>query len=153
MPTIEQTQLLPISLDQAWSFLSDPQNLPIITPPELGFQIASNVPSEMYEGLVITYRITPVLGIPMTWVSEIAHMRAPYYFVDRQLCGPYRYWYHEHELREVDGGVEMSDRINFGLPFGPLGQVAYLLFVKRQLDHIFSYRRKVLEERFTASMK
>ena len=150
MPTLERSQTLPISLDSAWKFLSDPRNLSTITPKEMGFKICSEVPSTIYEGLIIKYRITPLMGIPMTWVSEIAHVRPPYFFVDRQLAGPYRYWHHEHELQEVEGGVLMLDRVNFALPFSIVGDLMYHLMVKRQLDHIFAYRKSVLQQRFAA---
>ena len=145
---IETSQVLRISLDEAWKFLSDPSNLTTITPPSMGFKITSAVPPKIYPGLILTYRITPLLGLPMTWVSEITQVREPYFFVDRQLSGPYRYWDHEHELREVDGGVQMLDRVNFALPFWLAGTLMYHAVVKKQLAEIFSYRREVLERRF-----
>lgn len=150
MPSLVQSQFLPVALSEAWDFLSNPHNLSTITPPQLNLRISAPVAPVIYPGMIITYNITPLFNIPMTWVSEIAHVRAPYFFVDRQLAGPYRYWHHEHELSEAPGGVLMNDRISFSLPFAFLGTLAYHLAVKAQLSHIFQYRRRILEQRFWA---
>ncbi len=148
MRTIRQSQRLKIPLDKAWEFLSNPRNLSTITPPELGFEITSEVPEKIYPGLLISYKVRPLFGVPMTWVSEIKHMKEPYYFVDEQIKGPYKFWHHQHWLKEIPGGVEMSDEVNYIMPFGPLGSVIHPLIVKSQLEKIFGYRRAVLAQRF-----
>lgn len=147
---LERTQVVPISLDEAWSFFSDPRNLARITPSELGFRITSELPERMYEGLFISYTIAPVLGIPMRWVTEITHIDERVMFVDEQRLGPYQIWHHEHWFREVPGGVEMRDVVHYSLPFGALGEVAHALFVGRQVRGIFDYRQQILDRRFTS---
>lgn len=146
---LEKTQKLPISIAEAWDFLSSPSNLSKITPSYMGFEITSGFKGEkMYSGQVISYIVKPVAGIPMRWTTEITHVHEPHYFVDEQRFGPYVFWHHKHFLKEIPGGVEMRDLIHYALPLGPLGWMANSLFVKKQLDDIFLYRKMVLEEMF-----
>ena len=113
----------------------------------MGFEITSGFKGEkMYSGQVISYIVKPVAGIPMRWTTEITHVHEPHYFVDEQRFGPYVFWHHKHFLKEIPGGVEMRDLIHYALPLGPLGWMANSLFVKKQLDDIFLYRKMVLEE-------
>ncbi|MCS6975096.1 MAG: SRPBCC family protein [Cyclobacteriaceae bacterium] len=146
---LKRTQILPLTLDEAWAFFSNPRNLAEITPPHMGFRILSMSGNDkMYPGQVIRYIVQGIPGINMHWVTEITHVIEPYYFVDEQRFGPYKWWHHQHHFREVEGGVEMTDEVNYALPLGPLGTLAHALFVKRELNLIFDYRFKKLEERF-----
>lgn len=146
---LETTQNLPISINEAWDFLSSPSNLAKITPSYMGFQITSGFKGEkMYAGQVISYIVKPVAGIPLRWVTEITHVSEPNYFVDEQRFGPYTFWHHKHFLKEIPGGVQMRDLIHYALPLGPLGWMANDLLVKKQLNDIFLYRKMVLEEMF-----
>jgi ligand-binding SRPBCC domain-containing protein len=143
-----RTQKLPLSVNEAWDFFSNPRNLALITPPSLGFKVTSDVPSKMYQGMIVTYIVTPLLIYPVMWVTEITHVDEGRMFVDEQRFGPYRFWHHQHIFEETEGGVEVTDLIHYALPFGPLGRIAHSLIVKRQLDEIFEFRRNYLEERF-----
>lgn len=147
--TLTRKQQLPISLEQAWPFFSAPSNLEQITPPFLRFQITSEVPEEIYPGLIITYRIAAVMGIPMVWVTEIKHLISLHQFVDEQRIGPFRFWHHLHRFREVDGGVEMEDIVHYAMPWGVLGRLVHLLFIRGRLNAIFDFRREYLEEFFS----
>ena len=139
---------LPIGLSVAWDFFSDPRNLRRLTPPSLGIEITSEAPSRMLSGMIITYSIRPLLGIPVRWVTEITHVREPHLFVDEQRFGPYRFWHHQHHFREVDGGIEMEDLVHYGLPFGTIGRLLAGRHVRRQIEGIFSFRETFLEEMF-----
>lgn len=141
-------QHLSISAEEAWTFFSRPENLPLITPDWLDFEMTNRVPDEIHAGTIITYRIRPVLGVPVSWVTEITHVDAPHFFVDEQRFGPYRFWHHQHHFRPVDGGVEVDDLVHYALPFGPAGRLAHPLLVRRKLEAIFAYRRRILRERF-----
>ena len=141
-------QTLPISLDEAWDFFSTPKNLNEITPPDMSFEILSGADERMYSGQLITYKIRPLLNIPMTWVTEITHVGAPNYFVDEQRFGPYALWHHQHRFKEVENGVEMEDELNYAIPLGFLGRIANALFVEKQVNRIFDHRYQVLEELF-----
>jgi len=142
------SQVVPLSIEDAWSFFSDPRNLAVITPPAMRFVIHSQLPARMYAGMLIEYTVRPVFGIPVRWVTEITHVREHEYFVDEQRAGPYRFWHHEHHFRPVAGGVEVLDQVSYRLPFGPLGDAVNRLVVARRLADIFDFRRTVLEERF-----
>jgi ligand-binding SRPBCC domain-containing protein len=146
--TLHRQQHLPIALNEAWTFFSDPRNLPLITPASLDFVITSEVPAKMYAGLLISYQVRPLWGIPVRWVTEITQAQEPYLFVDEQRFGPYRLWHHRHLFREVAQGVEVQDIVTYVLPYGPLGDLLNPLLVRPQLDWIFNYRQQVLSERF-----
>lgn len=141
-------QYLPIDINIAWEFFSSPKNLSKITPSYMDFRITSELPEEMYEGMIITYKVKPVAAISVNWVTEISHIRKPFFFIDKQLSGPYKLWHHQHLFKEVDGGVEMEDIVHYKLPFGILGNIANSMFVKKQLEGIFNYRKNVLNEIF-----
>jgi len=145
---MKEVQRLPISLPEAWSFFSDPRNLPRITPPSLGLEVTSDLPGVMYPGMIITYRVRPIPWVSVGWVTEITHVREPVLFVDEQRFGPYRFWHHEHHFREVEGGVEMEDIVHYALPFGTIGRVFGGPLVRRRLEQIFSFRRRFLVREF-----
>lgn len=140
---LERKTFLPTSLDRAWAFFSDPRNLAYITPEEMEFRIKTTLrPGEFYPGMLIEYVVRPFFRIPVRWVSEICEIRERKYFTDRQVSGPYAYWWHRHEFTEVDGGVEMRDIVEYRLPLGWLGRLVQRLVVRRKLEHIFDYREK-----------
>lgn len=148
--TLRRTQRLPITPEQAWAFFSSPMNLKEITPPYMGFHVTSDPAflAKMYPGQVITYTVTPLLGIPLFWMTEITHVEEGRYFVDEQRVGPYSIWHHQHHFAAIPGGVEMTDLVHYKIPLGLLGDLANSLFVRRQLEAIFSFRWKKLEEMF-----
>ena len=146
--TKKSLQNLPISLTEAWDFLSDPKNLKAITPDYMGFIIESGADRPMFPGQIIQYIVTPVMGIKTKWVTEITHVEDKKYFVDEQRFGPYDLWHHKHFIREIPGGVEMEDIIDYKVPMGWLGQLVHPIIVKPKLDEIFEYRRKKLIELF-----
>ncbi len=146
--TKKSIQNLPISLVEAWNFLSNPKNLKTITPEYMSFIIESGADRPMYPGQIIQYIVTPVLGIKTKWVTEITHVQENKYFVDEQRFGPYALWHHKHFIREIPGGIEMEDIIDYKVPFGLLGQLVHPFMVKPKLDEIFEYRRMKLIELF-----
>lgn len=146
--TLHKKQNLPITIEQAWNFLSDPKNLNTISPDYMGFRILSGADRPMFAGQIIQYIVTPVLGIKTKWVTEITHVIDQHYFVDEQRFGPYALWHHKHFIKPIDGGVEMEDIIDYKLPFGILGQLAHPVLVKPKLEEIFNYRTKKLEALF-----
>ena len=151
---IKTIQTIPVSLDTAWDFFSSPANLKEITPDNLGFNIISKYHGDkMYAGQIIEYTVKPVLGIPLYWMTEITHVEDKKYFVDEQRYGPYSMWHHQHHFKAVPGGVEMTDIVHYKLPFWFLGDIAYVLFVKKQLQHIFDFRYKIVEQRFGSMPK
>lgn len=146
--TLHKKQNLPITLEQAWDFLSDTKNLKTITPEYMGFHILSGADRPMFAGQIIQYIVTPVLGIKTKWVTEITHSVKHAYFVDEQRFGPYALWHHKHFIKAIDGGVEMEDIIDYKVPFGFLGQLVHPILVKPKSEEIFDYRTKKLEELF-----
>lgn len=144
-----QSQKIPATLDAVWDFISSPANLKEITPPYMGFEVTGNSGSgKMYAGMIITYIVKPVLGIPMQWMTEISQVKDKDYFVDEQRMGPYKLWHHQHKIEAIEGGVLMTDVVTYIPPFGFIGAIANSLFIKRQLQTIFEYRTKAVNEKF-----
>lgn len=144
-----KTQKIPVTINEIWDFISSPSNLKEITPKHMGFVVTGNTGKEkMYEGMIITYKVSPLLGIKLNWVTEITHVKDKQYFVDEQRIGPYAMWHHEHKIEPIEGGVLMTDIITYQPPMGFLGVVANSLFIKKQLQQIFDYRIMALEKKF-----
>lgn len=142
-------QFIPASPETVWAFFSDARNLSTITPDYMRFRVTSgDLPAAVYPGQIITYTVSPVLGIPLFWMTEITAVDPLRLFVDEQRAGPYALWHHQHLFEEQDGGVLMTDIVHYKLPLGPLGTFAYHLFVRKQLESIFEYRKAVVENRF-----
>ena len=145
----KKTQEINASLEEVWKFISDPANLKKITPDYVGFDIISNdVPSEMYAGMIISYKVSPLFGIKTTWVTEITHLKENSYFVDEQRVGPYKIWHHQHMIQPMEKGTLMTDIVSYQPPLGLLGSVANTLIIKGKLNEIFDYRTKALDEIF-----
>ncbi|MFY7936536.1 MAG: SRPBCC family protein [Flavobacterium sp.] len=141
-------QNLPISKKEAWDFLSSPKNLKAITPEYMSFYFLCGAYTPLFDGKKFNFFVPPLLVINTTWVTEITHVVEGEYFVDEQRFGPYALWHHKHFIKEIPGGVEMEDIIDYKVPMGILGQLVHPFIVKPKLDEIFEYRRKKLIELF-----
>jgi ligand-binding SRPBCC domain-containing protein len=144
---LEREQIVPRPVEEVFAFFSEAQNLEELTPPFLRFQILTPLPIAMGEGTLIDYRIR-LFGVPMKWRTRIDVWEPNVRFVDRQLRGPYADWRHLHAFEPVAGGTRMLDRVDYAIGLGPLGSLARALFVRRQLETIFDYRREAVERRF-----
>lgn len=144
----KQEQQLYIDIDTAWDFFSSPENLAKITPDHMGFEILNGKPGRMYPGQIIQYTVKPILNIPMHWVTEITHVKEPYFFVDEQRHGPYKMWHHQHHFEENEEGVLMKDIVTYEPPLGFIGGIANALFIRKQLEQIFSYRKEYVDKNF-----
>jgi ligand-binding SRPBCC domain-containing protein len=143
-------QNIPITLDEAWDFFSSPLNLAKITPKEMKFVVTSNYngDTKMYPGMIITYKVSPLFGIKLNWMTEITHVQPNKYFVDEQRFGPYALWHHQHHFKEIPGGVEMTDILNYAVPYGVIGRITNSLLVGKEVKRIFNYRYKAVEYLF-----
>ncbi len=141
-------QDLPAPRDQVFAFFSDPANLEALTPPWLAFEVLTPAPLPRGEGAVFDYRIR-VRGLPIRWRTLIESFVPGERFVDRQIAGPYALWHHTHRFEDLPGGgTRMTDQVRFRLGWGPLGRLVAALWVRRDVERIFAYRRKILAERF-----
>jgi len=149
---LKTEQAIPVSIEKAWDFFSSPLNLAKITPDEMKFVVTSNYTAEtkVYAGMIITYKISPLLGIQMDWMTEITHVKEGEYFVDEQRFGPYALWHHQHHFKEIEGGIIMTDILNYAIPFGAIGRLTNTLFVGKKIRQIFEFRRRAIEELFGA---
>lgn len=142
---LERLQLIRRPREEVFAFFADAGNLEAITPDFLQFKILSPRPIEMRSGTLIDYRLK-LAGIPFHWQTRIETFDPPYSFSDLQAKGPYRRWHHWHEFYDVPQGTISVDRVEYELPLGPLGRLARLLFVERNLEQIFEHRRQRLRE-------
>jgi ligand-binding SRPBCC domain-containing protein len=151
MYQLKRTQFIKADIQTCWEFFSSPKNLKLITPPYMGFEVKVDLPEEMYEGLMIEYTVKPLLGIPMSWITEIKTVKENEFFVDEQRKGPYSIWHHEHHFKQVEGGVEMTDIVSYVIPLGILGKIAHPIVVRKKLEEIFAYRFQKVEEIFNGA--
>ena len=137
-------------MEELWDFFMKPENLMQITPPDVKFKVLS-IPEDikcMKQGLIIRYKISPFLGIYMNWTTEITELKEKDFFVDDQTTGPYKKWIHRHSFKAIEDGVEMTDELEYELSFGILGKIAHGMFVRKQVEGIFEYRKRKLKELF-----
>ena len=149
MYTLRYSQKIPITMEESWNFFSSPENLKILTPENLGFEITNDYgQKKIYAGQIIAYNVRPILNIPLEWVTEITHVNEPNYFIDEQRFGPYKLWHHEHHFKAISNGVEATDIIYYKMPYGILGSAIHALKVKSNLAAIFAYRNAKLIKLF-----
>lgn len=145
---LQRVQQLPVSLDEAWDFFSNPRNLQAITPAFMKFKIKSAYGDAMYPGQLIEYTVRPLLGIPLYWMTEITHVADKQFFIDEQRFGPYKFWHHQHHFKSTENGVEMMDLLHYKIPYYFLGAIANRIFVQKKVTQIFDYRYKKIQELF-----
>ncbi len=145
---LERQQWIPSPLTRVFPFFARAQNLSAITPPWLGFEILPPVPNRIERGTRIDYRIR-LAGVPLRWRTRIDVWEEKVCFVDVQERGPYRRWEHLHVFEPRSGGVLMTDRVDYALPFGPLGALAHAAAVRAALAAIFDYRYQAVRTHFT----
>jgi len=150
MHHLYRKQEITASIDKTWEFFTDPANLKRITPDFMGFDIQSfSGQRDIHAGQIITYKVRPILNIPLQWVTEITHVRQPYFFVDEQRWGPFLFWHHKHyQQPTTDGNVELIDSVHYKVFYGFAGNLINQWVVRKRLEHIFDYRTKVIGEIF-----
>jgi ligand-binding SRPBCC domain-containing protein len=142
-------QKIAADVQAIWDFISSPENLKLITPAYMGFDIASeNLSGKMHPGMIIMYKVSPVFGMRMKWVTEITHVVDKQYFVDEQRIGPYKLWHHQHRIQPVKDGVLMTDLVTYRPPMGIIGALGNYFFIRKKLDEIFDFRQKKLIQFF-----
>lgn len=150
---LQREQQLYCDIETAWKFFSSANNLSEITPKDMNFIVLTKLEDdEIYEGMLIDYYVSPLLGIKMKWQTEIKQVSFQKSFTDFQKKGPYKLWNHFHEFIPNENGVLMKDTIDYELPMGFFGEIAHGLFVKKKLEHIFNYRYQVLNKLFNRNL-
>ncbi|MFT5512932.1 MAG: ligand-binding SRPBCC domain-containing protein [Bacteroidia bacterium] len=145
----KQSQLVNAPVKEVWDFISSPSNLKEITPDHMGFDITSaDISQKIYPGLIISYKVKPLLGIKMNWVTEIKNVVDNQFFVDEQRVGPYTMWHHQHHIEAQGDCTMMHDIITYIPPMGFIGRIANTLFIHKNLIDIFEYRKEALKRKF-----
>ncbi|MBS1530661.1 MAG: SRPBCC family protein [Bacteroidetes bacterium] len=148
--TLKRETFIPTTLDNAWDFFTSPLNLAKITPPDMNFVVTSDFKegSKVYPGMIITYKVAPLLGVKLNWMTEITQVKEKEYFIDEQRFGPYALWHHQHFFKQVEDGVEMRDIVNYAIGYGFIGRTANNLIVKKKLEEVFDFRERAIGEIF-----
>lgn len=141
-------QILNLSQQEAWDFFSSPYYLNEITPDFFNVEIVSNVPAKIYAGLMISYRMKAVWGLPMGWLSEISQCEEPHRFVYQQGVGPFKFWSHEVCLTQQEQSIIMEDIVFYAMPWGWLGQCLHALLIGGKLQQIFDTRQEYLQAKW-----
>lgn len=149
MYELKRIQGIPITIEKAWEFFSKPENLAKITPSYMNFDILSRSDAgEMYPGMIISYKVSPLFNISVKWATEITQVKEHKYFIDNQIKGPYKIWHHEHHFKNIEGGIEMKDILFYEMPYGFIGRILYKSIVKNRVEEIFNYRATKIKELF-----
>jgi ligand-binding SRPBCC domain-containing protein len=144
-------QQLSTPIADLWDFFSDPEKLSVLTPGYMNFRVTSGpLPERIYPGQIVTYKVSPLLNIPLFWMTEITHVVEQKLFIDEQRRGPYKLWHHQHHFQENYDGTLMTDIVHYELPLFLLGRIAHSLFVKKQLNDIFDFRAQQITRIFGA---
>ena len=144
---LERSLFIPRPRAEVFAFFSDALNLERITPAFLRFHILTPPPIAMHAGALIDYELR-LYGVRFKWQTRIEAFEPPSFFIDTQVKGPYKLWHHRHEFEDAPGGTLMRDRLDYDLPFGPLGALAKVLFVGRSVERIFDHRNATIAEIF-----
>jgi ligand-binding SRPBCC domain-containing protein len=131
---------------KVWEFFSQGENLLKITPEHMKMSVLEKPEAKMYPGMIIRYQVSPLLGIPLNWTSEITAVEEESYFVDTMLEGPFKLWHHQHRFKEQNGGTLIIDDLHYKLPLEPLSKLGHSILVKRQLNNMFKHRQLVLKD-------
>ena len=146
---LEFEQFIDLPIEDVFDFFSKPENLSLITPPRLRFDILTPTPLEMKEGQLIDYSLKILYLIKLHWRTLITDYQKPYKFIDQQIKGPYTFWYHTHTFEEKDGGTLIKDNLKYVIPFGWIGRAIHFIYIKHDINGIFQYRHKILNDIFS----
>jgi len=139
---LHREQRVRASLEEVWTFFSDPRNLDTLTPPDLAFRIIGDPAAGMYPGQMIEYRIRFVKGLWSKWLTEITHVEEPHFFIDEQRIGPYKLWHHEHRFIQQGEEILLVDHVTYVVGFGLIGDLLARLWINRKLAWIFDFRQR-----------
>ena len=145
---INTTQFIEKPIEVVFDFFSKPENLERITPKNLSFKILTPTPIKMEKGALIDYTIK-IIVVPIHWRTYISDYDPPHKFVDQQIKGPYSFWHHTHTFKEVEGGVEIKDKVKYAIPMGLLGRFVHAIYIKNDLKKIFAHRKTVIDDVFS----
>ena len=144
---LDVEQFIDQPVEKVFEYFSRPENLEEITPPRLGFTIMTPSPIPMEKGSLIDYTIR-ILGFPVHWRTLITSFDPPHGFVDEQIKGPYVLWHHRHSFKDKNGGTMIWDTVRYTVPLGIIGRFLNLIWIRKDLKDIFTYRRKFIANKF-----
>lgn len=149
---LERKTRVNADMQSVWQFFSNPRNLAVITPSSMKFTVlTAELKDEIYSGMLIKYKVSPLWNIPLKWVTKITDVNKTSFFADEQESGPYAYWRHEHSFKEEGDKILMTDKVMYTLPLGFIGRMVNGLVVRNKLKYIFDYRTEIIMKIFPGS--
>ena len=144
MERIEQRIVIAAPIDRVFHFHDDTRNLLRITPTSIKVTIETmGVPGLGYE---VVLKVRQFGLFTMRWRVRITEYEPPTLMSDEQVSGPFAYWKQTRRLREVDGGTELTDIVEYRAPFGVLGRITNALVIRRQVLEMFTYRQQMTKQ-------
>ena len=147
--TPNKEQVIYKNISDVFDFFSKPENLSIITPPKMNFNILTPSPIEMKEGALIDYTIN-IMFISMRWRTLITKYDPPYLFIDEQIKGPYIIWHHRHSFKDINGGTMIQDTVRYAVPLGIIGRFLNFIWIQKDLKDIFAYRKIIISNKLAS---
>jgi ligand-binding SRPBCC domain-containing protein len=145
--SLKMVQKIPAPVGDVWKLFSQSANLVQLTPAGMDIRIVSAIDDRpIYPGQIIEYKLKPLWGMTIRWITEIGVVEQERFFMDIQRKGPYRLWEHKHYFQPIQGGVEMTDIVNYQIPMGILGRMANSVLVKQKLRQVFEHRFRQVEK-------
>jgi len=85
-------------------------------------------------------------GITRRFVARITALDRPNSFVDEMIEGAFKWLRHVHEFKSNDGLTLMRDSLEWEAPFGPIGDLADLLFLSRHMRWFVATKQNALKQ-------
>ena len=147
MERLERTVQISAPIERVFHFHDDTRNLLKITPPDVHVTIETmGSPGLGYE---VTLKVRQFMLFVMHWHVRITAYEPPFLMIDEQVSGPFKTWKQTRKLRQVDGITELTDIVEYDVPFGLIGRIANAMVIKGQIEKMFAYRqattKKLLE--------
>lgn len=85
-------------------------------------------------------------GIRQRLSVEITKFDQPYFFEDKMTNGAFKSMRHEHHFKSIDGVTIMTDRFEYQVPFGLVGQIFDKLILKSYMTKFLITRNEVIKQ-------
>lgn len=143
MSRFELSSELPCLPGQAYAWHARPGALERLTPPWERIRLLDRR-GTLDDGTVVLE--VPVGPTRQRWSARHRDAEPGRQFVDEQIEGPFAAWVHTHLFTPIDSGrTRCTDRIEYTLPFGALGELG-AGFVAKRLRRTFQYRHATLRD-------
>ncbi len=131
-------------VDQVFNWHIRPGALERLSPPWDPLELVSYT-GDIKSGATVVMRLkSGLLPMKIKWVAKHGRYEQNRLFENRQLKGPLAYWVHLHRFsRAGQAACLLEDKIEYALPFHPLGSFFGHALIRKKLERIFRFRHAV----------